>query len=420
MGRATRRAFSLAATLALAACASVEFAPPATDPQPYLARANAQVQTQDGVRVAVAVLRPEESRAVFGLPLADRGVQPVWIRIENASDRPYRLMPAYLDHDYFSPHEVGYRFHGADAARNRAIETLLDARRAPLYVPPRATVSGYVYTNRTRGIKLVNVELAGPQRHLRFAFARELPSGDFDFRTVDVGKLYGPDRLRTVDLAGLRAGLEALACCTTNAGATARGDPLNLAFVGAEHDVLVALVRAGWDFTENTGAAAVGQMIGAFALGAAYRNAPVSPLYFDGRHQDLSMQRARATISQRNHLRLWVTPLRFEGKPVWIGQVSRDIGVRVTFRSPFLTTHAIDPEVDEARDYVLDDLLASGAIERWGLVRGVGTASREAPRENLTGDPYFTDGLRLVVFVAPSPRATTDAAFVPWEPVPGR
>ncbi|MGC2304012.1 LssY C-terminal domain-containing protein, partial [Candidatus Binatus sp.] len=44
---------------------------------------------------------------------------------------------------------------------------------------------------------------------------------------------------------------------------------------------------------------------------------------------------------------------------------SRDIGVRFTPKTWNLTTHQIDPNVDEARDYVLDDLLASRRVAQW-------------------------------------------------------
>ena len=40
--------------------------------------------------------------------------------------------------------------------------------------------------------------------------------------------------------------------------------------------------------------------------------------------------------------------MRYHGKPVWVGQISRDIGSRLTIHSPTLTTHKIDPDVDEA------------------------------------------------------------------------
>jgi hypothetical protein len=142
-----------------------------------------------------------------------------------------------------------------------------------------------------------------------------------------------------------------------------------------------------------------------------YRYSPVSPLYVAGRSQDFALQRARQTINQRLHLRLWVTPLRFQGKPVWIGQISRDIGVRFTLKTWNLTTHQIDPNVDDARDYVLDDLMESGRVTWVGYVAGVGAAERAAPRRNLTGDPYFTDGLRAVAVFS---ETRTNPTFLNW------
>ena len=92
--------------------------------------------------------------------------------------------------------------------------------------------------------------------------------------------------------------------------------------------------------------------------------------------------------------------MRFEGRPVWVGQISRDIGVRFTWRTWNLTTHRIDPDVDEARDYVMEDLFEAGNMIAGGYVEGVGACTRTAPRHNLTGDPYFTDGNRAVVIIS--------------------
>jgi hypothetical protein len=72
----------------------------------------------------------------------------------------------------------------------------------------------------------------------------------------------------------------------------------------------------------------------------------------------------------RYSLRLWATSVRFDGQPVWIGQVTRDIGVRFTPRTWNITTHLIDPDVDEARDYVLDGLRVAGRVARLGFNSG--------------------------------------------------
>jgi hypothetical protein len=101
----------------------------------------------------------------------------------------------------------------------------------------------------------------------------------------------------------------------------------------------------------------------------------------------------------------------FEGQEVWIGQVSRDIGVRFTFKTWNLTTHQIDEDVDEARDYVIDYLMTTGHVARVGYVGGVGAAPPSAPRRNMTGDAYFTDGLRAILILSPS---NTRATFFSW------
>jgi hypothetical protein len=132
-------------------------------------------------------------------------------------------------------------------------------------------------------------------------------------------------------------------------------------------------------------------------------------LYLGEREQDLALQRARLSLNQRLHLRLW-TSVRFDGQPVWIGQVSRDIGVRFTLRTWNLSTHLIDhPDVDEARNYVLAGLRVAGRVARIGFVAGVEAAPATAPRHNVTGDQYFTDGLRAVAVLS---RTRTTLSFL--------
>jgi hypothetical protein len=112
----------------------------------------------------------------------------------------------------------------------------------------------------------------------------------------------------------------------------------------------------------------VWRTIGSSLFRSRYRTSPVSPLFYDGRRQDIALQKARGTVDERNHLRLWLTPLTYGGKEVWIGQISRDIGVRLSSRT--FVTHKIDPQVDEASDYLAQDLLLSGSLAALGYVKG--------------------------------------------------
>jgi hypothetical protein len=130
------------------------------------------------------------------------------------------------------------------------------------------------------------------------------------------------------------------------------------------------------------------------------------------------LQKARVTINERVHARLWLTQYTFEGRKVWIGQVSRDIGVRLTDQTWNLTTHKIGPDVDFDRTYLLQDLLMSGFVERYGYVDGVGYAPASTPRRNLTGDPYYTDGLRAVIFLSNKQSPVEAIERLPWEVPP--
>ena len=110
--------------------------------------------------------------------------------------------------------------------------------------------------------------------------------------------------------------------------------------------------------------------------------------------------------------------MTFQGKPVFVGQISRDIGVKLSGKT--VVTHKIDPVVDEARTYIGLDLLASQYLGQVGYVRGVGISTRAEPRYNYTDDPYYTDGLRLVLFLSETPVAYDEITWLDWEHPSGR
>ena len=130
------------------------------------------------------------------------------------------------------------------------------------------------------------------------------------------------------------------------------------------------------------------------------------------------MQRIRKNIHERNHFRLWLAPMTFNGQLVWIGQISRDIGVRFTWKT--ITTHKIDPDVDETREFLLENLAYSQVLKKVAYVEGVGEAPMDQPRGNLTGDPYFTDGYRLVLWLTSEPVDLADLEVERWKKPPGR
>ena len=74
--------------------------------------------------------------------------------------------------------------------------------------------------------------------------------------------------------------------------------------------------------------------------------------------------------------------------------------MRFTTQSPTISTHKIDPDVDETRTYLIQDLLAANGLEAFAFAGGVGKIPIDQPQGNLTGDPFFTDGRRVVLFMS--------------------
>jgi hypothetical protein len=265
------------------------------------------------------------------------------------------------------------------------------------------------------GTKEVNIAIIGHHQLRKFVFFIPVPGLRLDYERVDFDALHKGKEIVLDNEADLRAALEKLPCCTTNADGTVNGDPLNLVVIGDLSQVLASFTRSGWNETEIITAQTEWQAATAFLTGKSDVHLPVSPLYHSQMSQHVSFQKPRRTISARNHLRLWLTPIQYGGRSVWMGQISRDVGVRFTLKTwpPF--THKIDPYVDDARVYLIQDLMMAHVLDEFGFVGGVEVSTPSAPRRNLTGDPYFTDGFRAVFILANEPTFLDRIRLLRWE-----
>jgi hypothetical protein len=376
-------------------------------------------QQQGPVTVQTSVLSDDESQSYFGAGLADQGIQAIWLSVENGSDATLYYLPVTTDPNYFSPPEAAQLLHAWWSSKaNAAIDTVLARDAMPDIIPPHQTAGGFVLTHREGGLKFLNASFVESRQQFDFRFVLPLGGRTYAVQKVDFSGLYPPGAIEAVDLAGLRARLEALPCCAVNKADSRSGDPLNIVVVGSGADAIFPFITRGWRLDEPFDLHSIYRTVRAFLFGTEYLTAPVSPLYVFGRTQDVSFQKARDKISLRNHLRLWLAPFTIDGQYVWVGQISRDIGIKLTTQSWYLTTHRISPEVDQDRYYLLQDLIMTGEVSRFGFVRGVGASTAADPRTNLTDDRYVTDGLRLVVFLGAQRRPFNEIEFLEWERPP--
>ena len=89
------------------ACATYD--PVAVDEVPF--KNHSETKVDGNVRVTAAVLTNQEGEQVFGVDLALRWVQAVWVEVENKGSHNYWLLSSALDPDYYAPSEVAYNSH---------------------------------------------------------------------------------------------------------------------------------------------------------------------------------------------------------------------------------------------------------------------------------------------------------------------
>jgi hypothetical protein len=176
------------------------------------------------------------------------------------------------------------------------------------------------------------------------------------------------------------------------------GDAVNVGLIGSARDVLCAMNAAGWFPADPVTFKSSIEIAGSVLLDRAYPDAPVSPLFYLGRREDLAFEKpAGKSADRRHHVRFWkVLDKGEEQRPVWLGAVTFDKGVGVSHFTGAITHH-IDADIDAERDALVSDIESAGMATAKYQVTGVGPT---LTGRNGGGDLYYTDGevwiLRLV------------------------
>jgi hypothetical protein len=174
------------------------FTPDPTQTASFMARA--QTQVSHSLRVTAAALSRGESQLFFGEPLAERGIQPVFLKIDNSSDVPARLLPAATDPAYFSPLEVSYRFHEIFAERtNAARDRFFTDQQIANLVPAQSSLSGFIFTNLDSGFKFAKVLLVGREGTETFSFTLPVAGGRFLGNLQALDQIYPADHSQVME-----------------------------------------------------------------------------------------------------------------------------------------------------------------------------------------------------------------------------
>jgi LssY C-terminus len=180
----------------------------------------------------------------------------------------------------------------------------------------------------------------------------------------------------------------------TRTGTGLPGDPLDIALVGSQADVVRALAAAGWRPAEALGFESSVRIAVDTVFDKPDPNAPVSSLYLFGRREDLAFEKPVGdSPKRRHHVRFWKSAEPKDGRPLWLGSATHDTGVELS-RTTGQVTHHIAPDVDAERDMLISELTAAKQVLAISWIDGYQTVLQG---RNGGGDPWHSDGRLPVV-----------------------
>jgi len=187
----------------------------------------------------------------------------------------------------------------------------------------------------------------------------------------------------------------------THTGTGIPADPLNVALIGTQDEVMKSMVAAKWYPADPLTFRSCRKIASATVLKHPYDEAPVSSLYLWGRKQDLAFEQPVGDDPrQRHHVRFWesdkVDP---DGRPVWVGAAIYDRRVGFSHTTGQITHHTA-ADIDTERDKLFHDLEQTGDLAEVSIEPDF-HSTREG--RNGGGDPWHTDGNLYFGVIKPAP-----------------
>jgi len=383
----------LALSVVLAGCGGRAYVHEVIDLDDF--RARAETRSEGPIRVSAAVPGRQQTEVIFGLDLYEQGIQPVWLEIENTGETMARYAPVSTDPYYFSPLEVAYKNRGGYSDEARAdMERHLHAQALPRYIDAGETLSGFVFTHVDDGAKGFNVDVFSSGESYQFMFLLRVPGFVPDYANIDFASIYSADELHTYDTDALYSAVKNLPCCSSDAEGNMTEGTLNVVLIGDGRALLKALLRSRWLET------------------SASEASDREPDFVFGRQQDAIFRYESSADDSLYELRLWLAPMLVDNERVWVGRTNHYFNTG-SFRR-------FDPDIDNARNFTLQNIIYGQALEKLAWVSGEEVAPVESFWTNLIRPPFFTDGHRVVLWISADPVSVLEVTSLDWDNPPGR
>ena len=185
------------------------------------------------------------------------------------------------------------------------------------------------------------------------------------------------------------------------------GDPLNIAMVATEEELIRAMVAIGWYPANSITFESSLRIVVDSVLRRPDDEAPVSSLYLFGRKQDLAFEQPVGNSPrQRHHVRFWRSAEKEDDRPLWFGAATFDRSVGLSHTTGEVTHH-IGPDVDAERDRI-----ANNSTEGIGFRRSIGRiiftkSSKAATAAAIHGIPMGSSWSSCSKIATPTPHRAT-------------
>jgi hypothetical protein len=191
------------------------------------------------------------------------------------------------------------------------------------------------------------------------------------------------------------------------------GDPVNLALLGSETNLIHAMIAAGWHAADPITLSSSLRIAADSVFRRPDSQAPVSDLFLFGRKQDLAFEQPVGNSPrQRHHVRFWRWDRLHDNREVWFGAATFDERVGLSHDTAQITHH-IGPEVDAERELIMKQLQQAGWTQEAYYVDGF---HHELQGRNGGGDPWHTDGRLGVVVLRTGPLTASAGTNPPAKP----
>ena len=192
------------------------------------------------------------------------------------------------------------------------------------------------------------------------------------------------------------------------------GLAIQLVLVGSGNNLLRTLLRSGWNETASEKMPSFSKKDLISDIPGGYRYTPLNPLFYFDHTQDAFFRKTRSTGTGHNLLWLWLSPMRVEEEPVWVGFVSRDLGPQ------WSSSEAFKVDLYEMRSFFIQELWYAQGIKKYGFVKGVSASPISQPKNGFERISYITDGYRAVLWVSEESISSNEVELMNWDIPPAK